>query len=74
MANILGGKIMKHYAYYIDCAAEEVHKSECPNMPIVNKINLGTHATAIKAVKAAISKGYTNANGCDCCCSGAHQK
>ena len=28
---------MKHYAYYIDCATEEVHKAECPNMPVANK-------------------------------------
>lgn len=65
---------MKHCAYYIDSPTEEVHEAECPNMPVANKINLGKHATAIKAVKAAISKGYTNANGCDRCCSGAHKK
>lgn len=65
---------MKHHAYYIDCATEEVHESGCPNMPTVNKINLGKHTTALKAVKTALSKGYTNANGCHHCCSKAHKK
>lgn len=60
--------------YYIDCATEEVHESKCPNMPLLNKINLGKHTTAPKAVKVALSKGFTNANGCDYCCSSAHKK
>ncbi|WP_028856963.1 hypothetical protein [Psychrilyobacter atlanticus] len=65
---------MKQCAYYIDCATEEVHKSGCPNMPTANKINLGKHTTAPKAVKAALSKGFTNANGCPLCCSLANKK
>jgi len=65
---------MKHYAYYINCATEEIHKSGCPNIPTTNKINLGKHTNASKALKVALSKGFTNANGCPHCCLIAHKK
>jgi len=43
-------------------------------MPLANKINLGKHTNALKALKVALSKGFTNANGCRHCCLTAHKK
>ncbi len=60
--------------FYINTVTHEIHKSSCNWRPTVNELFLGIFDYPYKAVSAALSLGYHNADGCAYCCPGSHTK
>lgn len=51
----------------------EVHKTTCDHLPsLINRRDLGWHASANDAVAYAKRNGYTYADGCGYCCPEAN--
>lgn len=61
--------------FYINKVSHEVHKSICEyvdSYKYPNVILLGSYDYPSEAIRAAKSKGYSNADGCAYCCPGSH--
>ncbi|MFK4784534.1 hypothetical protein [Fusobacterium sp. MFO224] len=60
--------------FYINEKTHEVHKEACDYTGCTNMAFLGVYNNSHEAVSAALSKGYSNADGCAYCCHEMHKK